>query len=670
MKLNQLTILGCVSTMLLSIASCTNDNILSEPNQPLEYDQSFYLPIAVSGFGDNGTRAEYDPTTDPSFDSGTATENDVQSIYLVFYDADGNRIASTPALKNLESTTTGLPEHQNALYTGVVQIDLLEGQTTPSYVLAFINPVNYSDIGGTSAAEDLSTLTNVEKATRASLIAEGGTDGLFAMSNSVYYDTDGNKVMATPIVEGQIFSTKEEAEDAIKQDPSAAFVDIYVERYAAKVNFSVAPDNIQEITMSNITGDSYKIKFVPEVWAVNANEEESFVTKNFFAQLGDNNEFDFTKPATYQQMNDILKPWFWNSPEKNRSYWGQSPNYYLASYPRVSDDISDKEGWVPGNKGDYKLKYYSYEEMKTNAGDGLSKLARNIDAATGKSAALYARENTVSGSSLHAAHADPFASPKAAIASIVMVGSYQVSVNDGDYANYNGNFYVTGNEENYMFFTEDQMKKYFINNFLKMAKDEDGTPFFSYKDLTSVADADFIDPDYKEYFTITHPSKEVRNGIVLDSRYVSLQFKPEAIGKVYIKKGDNYEALTAENINENNYQLLTMAGTAFGFNGGKAYYNIPIQHLGYYRSDNANQNVSGGANNADEFDWTKTKSGDFGLVRNHFYTIEATKISGLGNAIPNPEEPIVPPVDPEQYWIGARIVVLNWAVVPTQSVEL
>lgn len=698
MKTRKLAFFG-LGAILLSAASCSNDNIMSEPNQPLEKAQSFYIPISVNGFqGNSGTRAltedgdyTYNPTDDPNFNKGTDAENKVQEVYLVFYDALGKKVAHTGALTNLNQTLGAAnPGNENALYTGVVQVNVQEGKNIPSYVLAFVNPYDISDLTSDDSDDpdkDFATLANVEKATRESFITED--DNNFAMSNSVYYGTDAFtgtpnvRIMATPIETGKIFKSRQEAEDAIAdtENPGSSCVDIYVERYAGKVNFSLGNESgveIAAVPMKDIEGNDVSIKFVPEVWAVNAVEEKSYVTKNFFGQIADGETFDFTQPATYTQMNTALKDWKWNNPDYCRSYWGQSPGYYIARYPRVADDIldnrTDKDD--SDDKGGFELKYYSYEEMTNGKGTALTDIARGINA-DGTSTAIYTRENTVSGQALKDAKADPFASPKAAIASVVMIGSYQVARGTGNtnYAPYpeDETFYVTGNATNgYTFYNEEQMTNFFINNTIRLAKDANGTPFFNYKEAAAVKDAGFIPADateYAEYFEIEHPSAGVRGSLVMDSRYVTLQLTSKAAGKIYAKIGDQYQAVTAANIDAINRQIMNVAGTAYGYNSGKAYFNIPIQHLGYQRSSNLNKSLAKGANDP-AFKWENTQSGDFGVVRNHIYTINATKINGLGNAIPHPEDPIVPPADPEEYYIGARIIVLNWAVVPTQSVEL
>lgn len=684
MRIKKLSMWGLSSMMLLGMAACSND-VIDEPDQNLGDAPTVFIPISVCSFGDAGTKAGdlgdygaggYDPTQDPNYSDGTPEENEVRTVYLVFYDSNRDRVAYTESiLSNLTPDTQVEDPNINKLYSGIVQVDLTEGRGTPTYVLAFINPSTTSVF----KSEDFESLGKVERLQRNSLIS----NGQFPMSNSVYYGNHpvtGNanaRIMATPIPNNRIFTSKAAAEAAISSPENTgentAYVDIFVERYAGKVNFSYTQDAISELKMTDLDGQPVTLKFVPEVWAVNATEKNSFVTKNFFAADGEGT-FDFTQPSTFETLNATLggtgtrMAWKWNSEESHRSYWGQSPGYYEARYPRVADDIMDAEGWTPGKhdgyEGSYPLNYYSYDELTKGASDNLDAIARKFSGET-TTKAIYARENTVSGTSLKAAYDDPTASPKSAIASVVMVGRYQVDQGSG-LKDYTGTFYVTGNEQNgYKFYDKDQVLDFFINNTISLAKDGDGDPFFDYKPLDQVADAEFLDEEYKDYFNIEHPSAVVRGNLVMDSRYVTVQLNEKAIGNVWAKVGDVYMPVNEDNINTINQSIMSGAGTAYGFDGGKAYFNVPIQHLGFYSPQNANKGISPLSS---DFDWEKTKSGEFGIVRNHMYTIEATKISGLGNGIPNPNDPIVPPTEPE-YYIGARINILNWAIVPTQKVE-
>ena len=68
--------------------------------------------------------------------------------------------------------------------------------------------------------------------------------------------------------------------------------------------------------------------------------------------------------------------------------------------------------------------------------------------------------------------------------------------------------------------------------------------------------------------------------------------------------------------------------------------------------------------------WPALRRGDLGVVRNHVYNIEITGVTGLGIGLENPDQPMVPPMDPDNYYIAARLNVLAWRVVPTQQVTL
>lgn len=656
---------GMAALVAAGLTSCSNDQMMPEPSKPLDHDQSFFVNIdinstdALTRAGDTpGALADYDPTQEPNFDRGTAAENQVKTIFLIFYDEDGNRVSTTQVLKNNLDSIGGRNPSEHSLYKGVVQIDVKHGSKKPTSVMCFINPISGQNF---DINPEFETLDRLEHTTRPRIIAD---DNSFAMSKSMYYRQNGNKyekVVATPIEQGQLFDKLSEAQDALAKDNdnnSPSMVDIYVERYAVKVNFDLA-NNASKV----IDVDGQKLKFVPEYWAVNAYESNTYVTKSFYTN-------DFQTSLTYDYLNDIFKSsktgksWFWNSPSHHRCYWAQSPAYYEANYPRVADDILDQSELYAA--GGYALGYYSYNEMKNNADGSLSAKARNLQKDGDRNAAIYARENTVSGDALIAAYENPLASPKAAMASVVLVGHYEVEglgkLDDDEI------FYVMGNAVNgYSYFREDDMLTYFVNTTLHFATNKSGTgSFFKY----GVGGGEWTNKDYKKYFKIQHPDRFARNGLVIDSRFVTIQLDEKEITEntpLYAMLDGEWTQVTPDNIIDVNQQLLLQAGTAQGFLGGKAYYTIPIQHLGFYRDDNPNEGISA---NSKEFDWTGVKSGDFGLVRNHVYTIAVDKIEGLGNGIPDPEHPIVPPTDPNEYYIGARIVVLNWAVVPQQNVSL
>lgn len=710
---------GMAALLMAGITSCSNDDILQDfdASKPLEADQSFYTHIDIRST-ESMTRAgklienptdendmskfdyTYEPDGEPDFNPGTEQENTVKTIYLIFYDKEGNRVSTTQVRKENGEKGDGRNPSENSLYQGIVQIDVKHGQLPPRYVMCFINPITSMNF---DMNPDFATLDALQQTTRPRIIDDNGN---FAMSKSVYYGanraaegyeeswkTDPSKyekIIATPIPAGQLFKSVEEArrqmalwDDREKQELQLAdgetrptedpVLDIYVERYAAKVNFLVdegATNTTMTLVAAGEDGQGeIKLEFVPEYWAVNAYEEETYICKSFLddALVGD---------MSYETLNNALggtKAWYWNSPTFHRCYWAQTPGYYQSKYPRVADDILDNR--TPNDKkGGYSLGYYSYDDMVKNAApNSLIDKARKVE--KGKVTTIYARENTTAGKSLQAANNDPLASPKAAIASAVLVGHYKVN---GKEVPEGTTFYVMGNATNgYTYYENgDAMKEWFVNITIPFYTNDEGSETFYNYGIDGWGFKDGMDA-YKSLFKIEHPSKPVRtlnaaNPAVIDSRFVTIQLDDEKVTaagapELYVYLDGEYQKVTSANIDRVNQQMFYQAGTVQGFEGGKAFFTIPIKHLGFYRDDNANAGKMGTEKN---FNWNEVLSGDFGLVRNHVYTIEVSKIQGLGNGIPNTSDPIVPPTDPEEYFIGARIIVLNWAVVPTQKVEL
>ena len=717
--MKKILFLGLAGILAIAVTSCKSDEIANLGPKPLEEDLSYFVNINVLGV-DALTRAE------PDFFTGDSKENEVNSIYLVFYDAEGNRVSTTQVLKDNAddhgpypgSTTDDsiVSEGRNSFYRGIVQIDVKHGSLPPAYVMAFINPITSQNF---DINPDFESLNAVSRTTRPMIM---GRDGNFAMSKSVYYGKDRvkgegydhEKIVATPLIDEemakdgnyaqQLFKSKKAAEDAMdetKDDDTlpgyesekSSVVNIYVERYAARVNFKLAEkltssDPKIELNKDRAGLQQVTLIFKPEYWAVNAYESNTYIVKSFLnAESVGNDDNDFFDPSntlSWTQLNKALgsddenkMPWTWNSETYHRSYWAQSPAYYAQKYPRTADDIEDNG---PEN---YPLGYYSYDKMKENANGYLNAKARNLNNSDDKGKPIYARENTVAGGALIAAYNSPVDSPKAAIPSVVLVGHYEI---EGEGSLSEDRFiYIRGNATNgYFVYNKEDMLRYFVNTTIPFAVDGNGdSPIFEYNKQyepdSNGQIGDFTGDKYKEYFEIIHPKQlgiDKEDKLVIDSRFVTIQLKKEVFEaegaediELYASMDGVYTKVTKANIDEVNKQMFYAAGTVQGFSGGKVYYTIPIQHLGYRRSGNDNYTNNLTANSK-EFNWEIVKSGDFGLVRNHVYTILVEDIVGLGNGIPDPSVPIVPPTDPEEYYIGARLIVLNWAVVPAQHETL
>lgn len=76
--------------------------------------------------------------------------------------------------------------------------------------------------------------------------------------------------------------------------------------------------------------------------------------------------------------------------------------------------------------------------------------------------------------------------------------------------------------------------------------------------------------------------------------------------------------------------------------GGRCYFYVPVEHL----------------------------ASKVGIVRNHWYLLDVTSVSGLGTPVADEDEPIIPTIIEEQtYYVAAQIHILAWKMI-SQSVSL
>ncbi|MDE6522596.1 MAG: fimbria major subunit [Muribaculaceae bacterium] len=631
-KLNLIS--GALGLAALALTACSNEAPVNLENGVAENDEVRYLRVAIAN----------PPSTRATFEDGTDDENEVKSLYFLFYDINGNPI-KTEELTMDDLTETKLSGNGNvgAIEEVVVKISINRGAQYPSYVVCFINPVDWSKVDDENAK--MEELRNLERESYA-------TDG-FAMTNSVYFGNDpvsnANKVKMSgaPISASQLYTS----EDAAK-DKDAEAVTIYVERYAAKVNFSLAADAISPETVGN-----YTLEFVPETWSINAASKNMYAVKRY----ADSNVATTGIP-TFDNVQAMLGTWdTWNDPDNYRSYWACSPSFYADKFPQVSDDIIDQAATGTGAGelvGDYKLLYYSYNQISGNNGyDGFGKGVGV--ASNGGSNTKYTLENTMGQQAFETLN------PKAAAPSVVLVGHYDVKLDETTlpvgtgFCIYKSRLYFRSTPPAEAPGSQTILDAMLAQNVI-LASNQNGTAFVNAGASSTI----------KEYFEVVHPSKEVRNGQPVPHRYVTLQLKKDLAsytGLYYKPIGSaTWNAVTANDVDVINTALWQQIGNASAYTNNKCYYSIPIQHLGISENTTAESPI-----NADgTIDWTKVRVGDFGLVRNHVYTINVAAIGGRATGIEDLNNPLVPSMETNDYWIKYQVNILNWRVVPTQNVTV
>lgn len=548
-------------------------------------------------------------TKAPDFQNGSDSENEIKDIRFVFYDKDGNLTSNTVIVSG-DQITPELETPENGSVNSVVKlslpVDITQGENMPAYVMCYVNSFRPGDVG-------YKTINELLKAKRDKVVGTAADESAetFPMNNSSYFGYDiiqgkEMKILATPIPPDAFSATERDASP----------ITIHVERYAAKVQLKMP----EQAKIHDFEIDGKKLKFTPSGWAVSAVDKEMYLVKHF-GLAEDQSE-------SLESIYNRLGTW-WNDAPNFRSYWSCSPGYYTRDYPEVSDDILDTPETA---RTAYSVEYLSYSTV-TSAANSMDKNVR------------YTREGTVPKELFHPTDDGKSAvkNPKATLPSVIIAGKYQIDGQDADQ-----DFFIYGGK---VYVTKQIMLAYMVNNAQRIVySSESGTEYN--KEVSN--------------FTLEHPKQVVRGDIKVPGRYVTLQLRNASNGMYFWKDG-SYQAVTSDNLNEVNRLLMTSAGYAESYIEGMAYFAVPIKHIRWYENDNPQKTIGIAS---EDWDWTKVRTGDFGIVRNHVYDIVISEIKGRATGLYSKDQPLVPPTDIASYDVTYEVKTLNWAVVPTQTETL
>ena len=340
--------------MVAALASCSKENS-STPEVGTFDATKAYAKINIS-MGNVGTRASYS--------KGSPEEKNINSVMLVVYGND-NSVVGYGAIGDLGSATSGQNGVDDEYDSQLVELDIVGNKSQAATVVAYVN-VPSDEIMDYSAAYN-----NLYKS---DII---GVSNNFAMTNSGYFDDEDNWVVATPIVEGSLYNSKEAAE----ADASGTATTIYVERLAAKVTTVMTaeePDRTADVKIlgyvpegSEEEAPEYSLVFDDINWIASGTANEMHLLKN-----------EWTEDDLFSSADDA------NDAEKFRSYWAAGA-YYADAYDAMQKNLSyasfnkiGNDGQAFGASSDNVT--YSYIPEHTYGEDVISNTNYNvIGAATG-----------------------------------------------------------------------------------------------------------------------------------------------------------------------------------------------------------------------------------------------------------------------------------------------
>lgn len=292
--------------------------------------------------------------------------------------------------------------------------------------------------------------------------------------------------------------------------------------------------------------------------------------------------------------------WHWNEAPDHRCFWAEDPNY--TSTPA----------------GD--LKYLDYNAIKQNNSE-------------------YIMENTMSGAG----------GDYSTTTHLLLVGTYSVEDAEGNPVVLNEN----GNDGNlYMYNGTAYLSTELIERLLSeiQTKNSNLLAYVQNSDPATSEESPYVQADADAYELVPTTEDELTT--------VKLQLKSSADVTYYTTAdGNTYNPITKGE--DGNYASFNtaladaVAGTIDGYEKGKAYFSMPIEHFG------------GETGEGEDVDPT----GTYGIVRNHSYHLTITVVSGLGEGVFQPEKPIIPSDEEKTYYMAAKLNVLSWKTVGNQNVE-
>lgn len=619
-----------VGLPMVILGACNSNDPVIGGNDDSVADKSEtrYLKVNLvnAGTDSNLSRAIGDDAN-KDYSNGTEDENKIRTIDFYLYDADKNYHSHVPLglTAAVDPTTPGAISSVYGFYQANVPVNLVQGEKMPQYVLCIINAVNASFYENRSMEQAQAQLLENFYS------PEDGGKKYFAMNNSVYYGLDevtglsNQLIMATPFDTNKLL-TKTELEEMTSEEVSDVTVDIYVERYAAKVNFNISENAVKDFSAAN----GITLKFTPKNWGVNAHEKQFYFLKSYREANGTGLSYE-----SFATLNDILFAG-WNRPDHFRSFWARTPGYYKDDYPLVADDILDSENYP----------YSVYYQSATTATNTIG-------------SSQYLIESTLKGSRLTGVGMPEQYLPLTSIPSVVLVGQYSINGSVKSFYTYQKN--SAGQPEIYAANEGEIAGVKTIHDRLL----ETQTVVLK-KNSTGYTPVRKGDLAVTGTFAVEHPKKDARMGLKVGGDLVTLQINAINSGfYFYDSETQSYtEINTPEAVSKANRLLYQNLGGAHAYINGMAFFSAPIQHWGWYRSGNGNYDKP-----MAEWDWSIMKTGDFGIVRNHIYTIQIDNIAGLGTGIINNTDPLLPPTDKVGYAVRFRVNIQKWATLPVQKWE-
>ena len=456
--------------------------------------------------------------------------------------------------------------------------------------------------------------SNVEKITQAVLVIDGVQN---AAPSAIVAVVNPETVDATTLKNGGTMRLSELRNTAVgqnfyKKDASTGAVSDFVMSNSVYVN--TGEDVCASLVAGHVATSAETAKAKPvELYVERVVAKVTDNVDETAFKLGDGTDWDATKYGTKTAVGKI---------GDNEVYavidgWGlASENGKAEIEKKVDKTWSDGNlGFSPWTTSDYHRCFWE-QSVAFDAGIGGNQPVNHkySDLKAKMNEVLYTLPNTPANKVTDLQNNDL---TKLAVAATLKYKDAAGNWHDADICRYNG----------VQFLGVDNLKKQVALTFSQYYTSTDA---HTYTQL-SASDIDFKDPD----------------GTMQQYRVTPTLVADPAGTKKYYTKTTSGSTPTFTEVPKSTVLAAIEAAKAEIRKGGKAYYYVPIKHLG----------------NTGEV-------AEYGIVRNHFYKITLSGIKGFGTPVYNPDQvvkPVVPTYD--DTYLAARVQVLQWRIV-NQSANL
>ena len=661
----------CASILALfpvCLSSCIYDTVIADDIIPGEGDDNMsvrFLSVKVMT-----TDADAIDVDGPDYVDGSEAEHAVDFIgesqnVIIYFDKEYNYQGYSPLEFDKLSVegTTSVGDAEEVAFIGFMKPKLDEFYMFPEYGLLVLNAYDIaSDLDKLNQREEGVTLNDVLQLTDSSDSKHiaGQSRGYFTMTSSAYLVNESgewNHSVLFRIDKNHVFTSRTQA---IMQPAAVA----YVERMAAKFSLTLpgadggkgldfTPDGgrAQVIVCQYINGEpNYNNRnwtLTVDGWGINKYEPRQYYFRNILPDYVATDSYPFSFGA---DINSAGQPFFygWNRAKDHRSFWAVDPNYDSGFFPaQYRPAVDNTKLDYFGKLGPASLAYLSYNDLSSD----FSKINEK------NGATLYSTENTFPDTRIGGLWQHDLAGSELVVGARMKIRTLDNTKDDYDlYRNRIGVFYPSKLDFAY----------YFVNTFNNQLNSQSSMSFRFYDWANPANNSENVIrkqsipyDDYKLYYKDQPLTPEmfaalpkctmaalIENGdgkVIpwVDGMYIGRRVKDpntlEEVGEIM--------RLT---ISDNDFKSLIYdwIGPFDHFNQGRMIYTIPI----VYKAD---------AQKAVAHNY-RPSLGDFGVVRNAWYSLAVQTINNIGSPVDDLAQPIIPFETSLENSIMMEIKVFDW----------